>query len=89
MLIISVIAINIIILILIGERVRVCAVVRVCMCSCVQCNVMSASDKARFLACRYLYGSGIRTQLVTGQGICNLSTLTGCSRLLNSAFASR
>ncbi len=40
----------------------------------------------RFLACRRLDGSGVRTQLVAGQGICNITTLTsGCSPLLKTS----
>ena len=48
----------------------------------------STGPHVRFLACRYLYSSGVRTQLVAGQGICNITRLTtGCSPLLKASLS--
>jgi hypothetical protein len=61
-----------------------------CECVCVVCirqdALYSTGPHVRFLACRILYSSGVRTQLVAGQGICNITRLTGCSSLLKASL---
>ncbi len=59
----------------------------VCVVCIRQGALYSTGSHVRFLAYRSLFSSGVRTQLVASQGICNITRLTGgCASLLKASL---